>query len=58
MTWFLRVFCDSGNSYINVRDSVPCCKVDDTGYRKPEDGLELPDGVCGCLAIDSVGRDT
>jgi len=58
MPGFLRVFCDSCNPYINVGNPVPCGKINDTGYRKPEDGLELPDGVCGCLTIDSVGRDT
>ena len=35
-------------------DFIPGSKVDDSGDRKPEDGLELSD--CGCCrrAVDSV----
>lgn len=38
-------------------NSIPCGEIDDAGYRKPENGLELPDCIGGCRAIDPVSPD-
>lgn len=54
----LRIFCDTGNSNVDVGNPVPGGKVNDTRYRKFKNGLELADGFCRIRPEDTVSGNS
>lgn len=50
----LGIFRNPGDSYVDMGYPVPGGEVDDSCHWETEDGLELPDCLCGRRTEDSI----
>ena len=54
---FLIQFCDSGNTYINLWNLIPCSVIHSSCLRQSENGLKFSDCCSSCRTIYSICLD-